>query len=66
MAQTLRFPQKVRGNFISGDFSIPAEVSGDFSLKSPADIEDVVGRVSRIVRPFLKNMAKLSSDARMS
>ncbi len=74
MAQTLRFPQKVRGNFISGDFSIPAEVSGDFSLKSPADIEDVVGQfkysftdIDRAVsgaREAFKNWRKTSFEDR--
>src|SRR3954469_7980683 len=39
-----KFSPKVLGNFIQGQFQRPTEVSGEWTLKSPANFSDEIGK----------------------
>lgn len=36
----------MKGNFIKGEFVIPKDTNGEWTLKSPADLDDEIGKVS--------------------
>ena len=51
-----------KGNFIQGEFRIPTDANGEWTVKSPADLTDAVG----VIRYSYRSVDEAVSAARMA